>query len=84
MRWLSTFVALCLGLCAVILAASWGFTDLLSDQGVMGLHGWIAMGLGIVLTSALGVGLMKWSSALTADGCSCGGRLTRKARFSTC
>ncbi len=58
MRWLVTFVALCLGLCAVILAAIWAFTDLLSGHGVMGLHGWIAMGLGVVLTSALGVGLM--------------------------
>ena len=58
MRWLATFVALCLGLCALDLAAICGFTDLPSDQGVMGLHAWIAMDLGIVLTSALGVGLM--------------------------
>ena len=58
MRWLAAFVALCLGLCAVALAAIWGFTDLLSGHGVMGVHGWIAMGLGVVFTSGLGVGLM--------------------------
>ena len=58
MRWLATFVALYLGLYAVLLAAICGVTDLLSGQGVMGLHGWIARDLGIVLTSALGIGLI--------------------------
>lgn len=58
MRWLLAFIALNLGLCALVLAAIWGFTDLLSGHDVMSAHGWIAMGLGVLLTSGLGVGLM--------------------------
>lgn len=58
MRWLAAFIAFNLGLCALLLALLWATTDLFQDDGVMGLHGWIAMGLGVIFTSALGVGLM--------------------------
>lgn len=55
MRWLAAFN---LGLCALLLGLLWATTDLFQDDGMMSLHGWIAMGLGVVFTSGLGVGLM--------------------------
>jgi len=58
MRWLAAFIAFNLGLCALLLGLLWATTDLFSDDGVMGPHGWIAMGLGVIFTSGLGVGLM--------------------------
>lgn len=58
MRWLAAFIALCLALCAVTLGAVWVFTDLFTANNVMGVHGWIAMGLGVTFTAGLGVGLM--------------------------
>ena len=58
MRWLAAFIAFNLGLCALLLGLLWATTDLFRDDGVMGPHGWIAMGLGVIFTSGLGVGLM--------------------------
>ena len=57
MRWLGYFIAFNLTLIAFTLLVLWGATDLFTDSG-MSIHGWIAMFLGISLTSALGVGLM--------------------------
>ncbi len=46
-----------LGLALVILYEGWGLAG--GDEGTaMSTNGWIAMGLGIVATLALGVGLM--------------------------
>jgi hypothetical protein len=58
MRWLAAFIAFNLGLCALLLAVLWAATDLFSGHDVMSMHGWIAMGLGVIFTSGLGVGLM--------------------------
>lgn len=58
MHWLAAFIAVNLALCAAILLALWAFTDLFAGHSVMSIHGWIAMGLGVVFTSGLGVGLM--------------------------
>jgi hypothetical protein len=58
MRWLAIFIAVNLVLCAATLGALWAFTDLFAGHSVMSIHGWIAMGLGVVFTSGLGVGLM--------------------------
>lgn len=60
MRWLIYFMAFNLGLMAFVLLVLWATTDLFggTGAGAMSVHGWIAMFLGIALTSALGVGLM--------------------------
>lgn len=58
MRWLSYFIAFNLGLFAFVMLAIWATTDLFSGSEVLSIHGWIAMFLGIAVTSALGVGLM--------------------------
>ncbi|HEY4135283.1 MAG TPA: hypothetical protein VGO34_08710 [Alphaproteobacteria bacterium] len=59
MRWLGIFFAANIAICAVLFGILWATTDLFtSGDGTMGIHGWIAMGLGIFFTSALGIGLM--------------------------
>jgi hypothetical protein len=59
MRWLGIFFAANVALCAVLFGILWFTTDLfISGDGTMGIHGWIAMGLGVFFTSALGIGLM--------------------------
>ena len=55
-RWLLTFVGFNVALFAFVFFALWvtgGFAD-----WTMGSGGWVAMCVGVVLTSALGVGLM--------------------------
>jgi hypothetical protein len=57
MRRIVGFSAACLGFIALVLLVvlvMGGF----EFMGDLGLHGWIAFTLGIVVTSALGVGLM--------------------------
>ena len=56
MRWLLTFVGFNAALLVVVLAMLWA-TGSFTDAGLSG-QGWIAMALGIVFTSALGVALM--------------------------
>lgn len=55
-RWLVTFAAFNAALLAVVLAMLWAVGSF-EDSG-LSTHGWIAMFLGITLTSALGVALM--------------------------
>jgi hypothetical protein len=56
MRRMVGFSAACLGFIALVLLVIWvmgGF-----ENAHLSLAGWIAYGLGVVLTSVLGVGLM--------------------------
>ena len=55
-RWLVTFAAFNAALLAVVLAMLWAVGSF-EDSG-LSTQGWIAMFLGIALTSALGVALM--------------------------
>ena len=53
-----TAIGTCLGAFAAILLAGWGVTAMWRDLGVtLSLHGWIAYGLGAVLSLALSAGL---------------------------
>ena len=57
MRWIVSFSLACLGFIAMVLLlvlVMGGFEFL----GGLGVHGWIAFTLGVVVTSALGVALM--------------------------
>lgn len=56
MRWILMFCALNVALLAVVLLTLWA-TGSFTDAG-LSVDGWVALGLGIVLTSALGIGLM--------------------------
>jgi hypothetical protein len=56
MRWFVTFAAFNAALLAVVLIALWAIGGF-ADSGLSG-HGWVALALGIIFTSALGVGLM--------------------------
>ncbi len=56
MKWIAAFTLICLATLGTVLAALW-----IADGSVgLGLtaHGYVALTLGVVLTSALGVGLM--------------------------
>ena len=56
MRWIGGFSAACLGFIALVMLVIWimgGFAG-----GNLSVSGWIALFLGIVLTSVLGVTLM--------------------------
>lgn len=56
MRRIVSFSAGCLGFIALVLLVIWimgGF-----EGANLGMHGWIAISLGMAVTSALGVGLM--------------------------
>lgn len=53
-----TAIGTCIGAFAAILLAGWGVTAMWRDLGVtLSLHGWIAYGLGAVLSLALSAGL---------------------------
>lgn len=56
MRWLLAFVGFNALLFAVVLVALWVFGGFADE--VLGGEGWIAMALGILFTSAIGVALM--------------------------
>jgi hypothetical protein len=56
MRWLVTFVGFNVLLFVVVLGTLWDFGGF-ENSGLTG-HGWIALSLGVVFTSALGVALM--------------------------
>jgi hypothetical protein len=56
MRWVVTFAAFNAALIAVVLAMLWAIGGF-EDSG-LSAHGWVALFLGITLTSALGVALM--------------------------
>ena len=56
MRWLLTFIGFNVALVVVVFGTIWAVGGL-AESG-LSTHGWIAMALGIVFTSALGVGLM--------------------------
>ena len=43
-------------LAAAVGVAWWGWSQLTDVE--MGMHGWIALGIGVTLTLALGIGLM--------------------------
>ena len=56
MRRIVGFAASCLGLIALVMLIVWAMGGF--EGSNVGVHGWIALTLGAVLTSALGVGLM--------------------------
>lgn len=56
MRWFLTFAAFNAALLVVVLVMLW-VVGAFADSG-LSAHGWVAMFLGIFLTSALGVALM--------------------------
>jgi len=57
MRRLVGFSLVCLGLIALIMLVVL-FMGGFEQVGSMGIHGWIALTLGVIVTSALGVALM--------------------------
>lgn len=56
MKWIAAFMLICLATLGAVLAALW-IADGSAGLGLTA-HGYVALALGVVLTSALGVGLM--------------------------
>lgn len=56
MRWVVTFAAICVAAVAAVLAGLWLAGG--AEELDLGLHGFLALGLGIVFTAGLGIGLM--------------------------
>lgn len=56
MKWFAWFCAGCTGMMAAIMFILWAFNDF-EALGVGG-HGLVALILGVILTTALGIGLM--------------------------
>ncbi|MCW5770432.1 MAG: hypothetical protein KIT16_02260 [Rhodospirillaceae bacterium] len=56
MRWILTFAAICVAAVAAVLGSLWLAGG--ADELELGLHGYIALALGIVFTAGVGIGLM--------------------------